>query len=126
MASDDNNIKKRRNLQSDPGSERTALKNITSKVHPEYTSSNKRRASRELTEEEKEKRAQIAEARRKRQHMERRKKIIKRRKRQRLLRIIASCLVIVALVVTVFTVKNYNSGSRHDNKGMNAYENGGL
>ena len=56
--------------------------------------------------------------------MERRKKIIKRRKRQRLLRIIASCLVIVALVVTVFTVKNYNSGSRHDNKGMNAYENG--
>ena len=124
MASDDKNIKKRRNLQSDPGSEKNRIKNITSKVHPEYTSSNKRRASRELTEEEKEKRAQIAEARRKRQHMERRKKIIKRRKRQRLLRIIASCLVIVALVVTVFTVKNYNSGSRHDNKGMNAYENG--
>lgn len=124
MASDDKNIKKRRNLQSDPGSEKNRIKNITSKVHPEYTSSNKRRASRELTEEEKEKRVQIAEARRKRQHMERRKKIIQRRKRQRLLRIIASCLVIVALVVTVFTVKNYNSGSRHDNKGMNAYENG--
>ena len=33
-------------------------------------------------------------------------------------------LVIAALVVTVFSVKNYNSGSRHDNKGMNAYESG--
>ena len=27
-------------------------------------------------------------------------------------------------MVTVFSVKNYNSGSRHDNKGMNAYESG--
>ena len=32
--------------------------------------------------------------------------------------------MIAALVVTVFSVKNYNSGSRHDNKGMNAYESG--
>lgn len=124
MASEDKNIKKKKNLQNDRGSEKSRIKNITGKVHPEYMSSNKKRATRELSEEEKEKHAQIAEARRKRQHMERRRKIIKRRKRQRFLRILAACFVVVALVVTVFTVKNYNSGSRHDNKGMNAYENG--
>ena len=65
-----------------------------------------------------------AEARRKKQHQERRRKIIRRRKQKQALRLVAACLVIVALVVTVFSVKNYNSGSRHDNKGMNAYESG--
>ena len=65
-----------------------------------------------------------AEARRKKQHQERRRKIIRRRKQKQALRLIAACLVIAALVVTVFSVKNYNSGSRHDNKGMNAYESG--
>lgn len=125
MALDDKNIRKKKNLQSDRGSEKNRIKNITSKVHPEYAaSSNRKRSSRELSEEEKEKRAQIAEVRRRRQHQERRRKIIQRRKRQRALRIIASCLIVVALVVTVFMVKNYNSGSRHDNKGLNAYENG--
>ena len=65
-----------------------------------------------------------AEARRKKQHQERRRKIIRRRKQKQALRLVAACLVIAALVVTVFSVKNYNSGSRHDNKGMNAYESG--
>lgn len=48
----------------------------------------------------------------------------RRRKQKQALRLVAACLVIAALVVTVFSVKNYNSGSRHDNKGMNAYESG--
>ena len=92
MALDDKNIRKKKNLQSDRGSEKNRIKNITSKVHPEYAaSSNRKRSSRELSEEEREKRAQIAEARRRRQHQERRRKIIQRRKRQRALRIIASC-----------------------------------
>lgn len=65
-----------------------------------------------------------AEARRKKQHQERRRKIIRRRKQKQALRLVAACLVIAALVVTVFSVKNYNSGSRHDNKGMNSYESG--
>ena len=51
-----------------------------------------------------------------------RRKIIRRRRQKQALRLVAACLVIAALVVTVFSVKNYNSGSRHDNKGMNAYE----
>ena len=65
-----------------------------------------------------------AEARRKKQHQERRRKIIRRRKQKQALRLVAACMVIAALVVTVFSVKNYNSGSRHDNKGMNSYESG--
>ena len=66
MALDDKNIRKKKDLQSDRGSEKNRIKNITSKVHPEYAaSSNRKRSSRELSEEEKEKRAQIAEVRRK-------------------------------------------------------------
>ena len=61
MALDDKNIRKKKNLQSDRGSEKNRIKNITSKVHPEYAaSSNRKRSSRELSEEEKEKRAQEA------------------------------------------------------------------
>ena len=76
------------------------------------------------TEEDEEMARKRAEARRKKQHQERRRKIIRRRKQKQALRLVAACLVIAALVVTVFSVKNYNSGSRHDNKGMNAYESG--
>ena len=91
-------------------------------MHPEYEVPKKRPARR--TEEDEEMARKRAEARRKKQHQERRRKIIRRRKQKQALRLVAACLVIAALVVTVFSVKNYNSGSRHDNKGMNAYESG--
>ena len=122
MENDDKRIRKNRKISKDTESDRSRIKNITNKVHPEYEVPKKRPARR--TEEDEEMARKRAEARRKKQHQERRRKIIRRRKQKQALRLVAACLVIAALVVTVFSVKNYNSGSRHDNKGMNAYESG--
>ena len=122
MENDDKRVRKNRKISKDTESDRSRIKNITNKVHPEYEVPKKRPARR--TEEDEEMARKRAEARRKKQHQERRRKIIRRRKRKQALRLVAACLVIAALVVTVFSVKNYNSGSRHDNKGMNAYESG--
>ena len=122
MENDDKRDRKNRKISKDTESDRSRIKNITNKVHPEYEVPKKRPARR--TEEDEEMARKRAEARRKKQHQERRRKIIRRRKQKQALRLVAACLVIVALVVTVFSVKNYNSGSRHDNKGMNAYESG--
>ena len=122
MENDDKRVRKNRKIAKDTESDRSRIKNITNKVHPEYEVPKKRPARR--TEEDEEIARKRAEARRKKQHQERRRKIIRRRKQKQALRLVAACLVIAALVVTVFSVKNYNSGSRHDNKGMNAYESG--
>lgn len=122
MENDDKRVRKNRKIAKDTESDRSRIKNITNKVHPEYEVPKKRPARR--TEEDEEMARKRAEARRKKQHQERRRKIIRRRKQKQALRLVAACLVIAALVVTVFSVKNYNSGSRHDNKGMNAYESG--
>lgn len=122
MENDDKRVRKNRKISKDTESDRSRIKNITNKVHPEYEVPKKRPARR--TEEDEEMVRKRAEARRKKQHQERRRKIIRRRKQKQALRLVAACLVIAALVVTVFSVKNYNSGSRHDNKGMNAYESG--
>ena len=122
MENDDKRVRKNRKISKDTESDRSRIKNITNKVHPEYAVPKKRPARR--TEEDEEMARKRAEARRRRQHQERRRKIIRRRRQKQALRLVAACLVIAALVVTVFSVKNYNSGSRHDNKGMNAYENG--
>lgn len=122
MENDDKRVRKNRKISKDTESDRSRIKNITNKVHPEYEVPKKRPARR--TEEDEEMARKRAEARRKKQHQERRRKIIRRRKQKQALRLVAACLVIAALVVTVFSVKNYNSGSRRDNKGMNAYESG--
>ena len=122
MENDDKRVRKNRKISKDTESDRSRIKNITNKVHPEYEVPKKRPARR--TEEDEELARKRAEARRKKQHQERRRKIIRRRKQKQALRLVAACLVIAALVVTVFSVKNYNSGSRHDNKGMNSYESG--
>lgn len=122
MENDGKRVRKNRKISKDTESDRSRIKNITNKVHPEYEVPKKRPARR--TEEDEEMARKRAEARRKKQHQERRRKIIRRRKQKQALRLVAACLVIAALVVTVFSVKNYNSGSRHDNKGMNAYESG--
>lgn len=122
MENDDKRVRKNRKISKDTESDRSRIKNITNKVHPEYEVPKKRPARR--TEEDEEMARKRAEARRKKQHQERRRKIIRRRKQKQALRLVAACLAIAALVVTVFSVKNYNSGSRHDNKGMNAYESG--
>ena len=122
MENDDKRVRKNRKIAKDTESDRSRIKNITNKVHPEYEVPKKRPARR--TEEDEEMARKRAEARRKKQHQERRRKIIRRRKQKQALRLVAACLVIAALVVTVFSVKNYNSGSRHDNKGMNSYESG--
>ena len=122
MENDDKRVRKNRKISKDTESDRSRIKNITNKVQPEYEIPKRRPARR--TEEDEEMARKRAEARRKKQHQERRRKIIRRRKQKQALRLIAACLVIAALVVTVFSVKNYNSGSRHDNKGMNAYESG--
>ena len=121
MDNNSRNTRRNKKLSNNTESDRSRIKNITSKVHPEYSQPKRRTASREQEDSLAEQRAEI---RRRRQHQERRKKIIRRRKQKQALRLIAACLVIIALAVTVFTVKNYNSGSRHDNKGMSAYENG--
>ena len=122
MENDDKRVRKNRKISKDTESDRSRIKNITNKVHPEYEVPKKRPARR--TEEDEEMARKRAEARRKKQRQERRRKIIRRRKQKQALRLVAACLVIAALVVTVFSVKNYNSGSRHDNKGMNSYESG--
>jgi tetratricopeptide (TPR) repeat protein len=122
LENDDKRVRKNRKISKDTESDRSRIKNITNKVHPEYEVPKKRPARR--TEEDEEMARKRAEARRKKQHQERRRKIIRRRKQKQALRLVAACLVIAALVVTVFSVKNYNSGSRHDNKGMNSYESG--
>ena len=122
MENDDKRVRKNRKISKDTESDRSRIKNITNKVHPEYEVPKKRPARR--TEEDEEMARKRAEARRKKQHQERRRKIIRRRKQKQALRLVAACLVIAALVVTVFSVQNYNSGSRHDNKGMNSYESG--
>ena len=122
MENDDKRVRKNRKISKDTESDRSRIKNITNKVHPEYEVPKKRPARR--TEEDEEMARKRAEARRKKQHQERRRKIIRRRKQKQALRLVAACLVIAALVVTVFSVKNDTSGSRHDNKGMNAYESG--
>ena len=122
MENDDKRVRKNRKISKDTESDRSRIKNITNKVHPDYEVPKKRPARR--TEEDEEMARKRAEARRKKQHQERRRKIIRRRKQKQALRLVAACLVIAALVVTVFSVKNYNSGSRHDNKGMNSYESG--
>ena len=112
MENDDKRVRKNRKISKDTESDRSRIKNITNKVHPEYEVPKKRPARR--TEEDEEMARKRAEARRKKQHQERRRKIIRRRKQKQALRLVAACLVIAALVVTVFSVKNYNSGSRHD------------
>lgn len=122
MENDDKRVRKNRKISKDTESDRSRIKNITNKVHPEYEVPKKRPSRR--TEEDEEMARKRAEARRRKQHQERRRKIIRRRRQKQALRLVAACLVIAALVVTVFSVKNYNSGSRHDNKGMNAYESG--
>lgn len=122
MENDDKRVRKNRKISKDTESDRSRIKNITNKVHPEYEVPKKRPSRR--TEEDEEMARKRAEARRRKQHQERRRKIIRRRKQKQALRLVAACLVIAALVVTVFSAKNYNSGSRHDNKGMNAYESG--
>lgn len=56
--------------------------------------------------------------------LERRRKI---RRRRRIRRVIIICLLIVvalAAVLAIRTVTNFNTGSRHDSKGMSAYEDG--
>lgn len=52
------------------------------------------------------------------------RKMKKKKKRNRLLWILAACLIVAALIPTIVTVGNFNSGSRHDAKGLEAYESG--
>ncbi len=134
----------RKNQRTKSGSEKDRIKNITNEVHPEYASSRKRAESgrssqtarkpktaqeREVHENHRQTEARSGSngdkrtAAGRKRAAERRKRIRRRRRRQRIMRIFAACLVIAAFGLTVFVVRNYNSGSRHDNKGMNAYEN---
>lgn len=137
---------KRRNSQrTKSGSDRDRIKNITNEVHPEYAASRKKTESGRMTQTaRRRKTAQETEvyeengrnrarsdsnvnkrtAAERKRAAERRKRIRRRRRRRQMLRIFAACLVIAAMGLTVFVVRNYNSGSRHDNKGMNAYDDG--
>ncbi|MGN0202981.1 MAG: tetratricopeptide repeat protein [Coprococcus sp.] len=137
MSVDERENREKKNRKIKSSSDRNRIKNITNKVHPEYAASKKSRDGRSSDSEQmlygkgrasqplssKHEQSQ-EEIRRRRKRAERMKKIRRRRRRQQILRILAFCLVMAALVMTVLVVKNYNSGSRHDNKGMNAYENG--
>lgn len=131
------NREKKKNRQIRGSSDRNRIKNITNKVHPEYAASKKSRdagtsaGEQMLREKERGRWQETSEYEQtqegvigRRRSAERRKRIRRRRRRQQILRILAVCIVLAALVMTVLVVKNYNSGSRHDNKGMTAYENG--
>ena len=119
--------KRRIDQRTGSGSDKDRIKNITNEVHPEYAASKKRAESARLSQTAKRRKSTQSakeQAASERRRAERRKRIRRRRRRRQILRIFAACLVVVALGLTVFVVRNYNSGSRHDNKGMNAYENG--
>ena len=48
----------------------------------------------------------------------------RKKRRRRLLTVLAVCIVIAALIPTLIILGNFNSGSRHDKKGLAAYEAG--
>lgn len=85
MENDDKRVRKNRKISKDTESDRSRIKNITNKVHPEYAVPKKRPARR--TEEDEEMARKRAEARRRRQHQERRRKIIRRRRQKQALKI---------------------------------------
>ena len=67
MENDDKRVRKNRKISKDTESDRSRIKNITNKVHPEYEVPKKRPARR--TEEDEEMARKRAEARRKKQHV---------------------------------------------------------
>lgn len=134
----------RSNGKTRSGSDRERIKNITHEVHPEYEAPRKKTEDRRQKAErssvkrvngdgKKTGRSDRSEgvsidrkvvAAERRRAEERRRRIRRKRRRKQLFRILAACFVVAALGLTVFVVKNYNSGSRHDSKGINAYEDG--
>ena len=59
-----------------------------------------------------------------RESVARRRQMQQRRKRRRIMTILAACVVVAALIPTLIILGNFNSGSRHDKKGLDAYEAG--
>ncbi len=56
--------------------------------------------------------------------LERRRRMRQQKKRRRILTILAACIVVAALIPTLIVLGNFNSGNRHDQKGLSAYEAG--
>ncbi len=144
MASEDRERRyNRESSQRKSSSERERIKNITYEIHPEYeTTENRSSKSSQNTTGKKKNVAQTgrkrsvdseeaymtnrqarAEALR-RQRKIRTKRARRKRRIRRFLRILAFCLIVVVVAMTVYVVGNYNTGARHDNKGLTAYENG--
>ncbi len=70
------------------------------------------------------KRQSRAEAERRRRHAIRTRRLRRRRRIRRILRLALIAVLVIVVVVTVLMVRNYNTGSRHDQRGITAYENG--
>lgn len=104
-----------------PVQDRDRIRNITDEVHPERAARNRKRTGgrrRNLTEEELELRSK------RRKIIEKRRAIRRRQKRRRIFTIAVSCIVAVAIIVTVMVVRGFSSGSGHDQNGLEAYNNG--
>lgn len=56
--------------------------------------------------------------------LERRRRMKQQKKKKRILTLLAACIVIAALIPTLIVLGNFNSGNRHDKKGLAAYEAG--
>ena len=100
--------------------EKRRIRNITEDV----SSGTLARAQEQEAQRQRQEEDRRQAKRRHQQSLQRRKKI---RRRNRIRRILLICLLIVIALAAIFAVKTitqFNTGSRHDDKGMSAYEDG--
>ena len=100
--------------------DRSRIHNITEDVSSGSLGEEQEKEALRLQHEQERKRVR----KRHLESLERRRKIRRKRRIQRVLIICILIVVALAAVLAIRTVANFNTGSRHDSRGMSAYEDG--
>ena len=116
----DNNKKYIKRSSDDKSDDRRRIHNITEDVSSGALAHRQEQEAERIRHEEE--RRQVKK--RHLESLERRRRIRKRRKIRRILIICLLIVVAVVLVMAVLSLAHFNTGSRHDAKGMTAYEDG--
>ena len=117
--SNDNKMNTRR-TSGDRRSNRSRIRNITEDVSSGTLAKAQEREALRQQQEEDRRQAK----RRHQQSLQRRQRIRRRRRIRRLLLICLLIVVVLAALFAVRTIAHFNTGSRHDDKGISAYEDG--
>ncbi len=108
-------------------SDKSRIKNITRDVRSAGSRRNTRGSNRRSTMTQEELFARPVKKTSEQLHREsvaRRRMMQKKKRRRRLVTILAFCIVVAALIPTLIILGNFNSGTRHDKKGLEAYKAG--